>query len=422
MQNVITNLAKKKILVAGAGIAGPTVAYWLSYYGMHVTVVERSPHLRTAGQTIDVRGAALEVIKKMGVEEQVRKISTKEAGVRLVNEKSETQAAFDAGVALVADIEIFRGDLANILYERTRENVHYIFGDYITKVEDPDEGEHVKVTLAQGGEKEYDMLIIADGQNSKTRQLVFGDDEATAAVRRLNMYCAFFSIPYEKSDGDRSNIYHAPGGRAMWLRPDGKEETICAHLMTIDATPGYDKLSIPDQKAKITEIFKDAGWQTQRVISAMQSTSNFYLADIIQIHKDKWSKGRVVLLGDAGYCASVVSGMGTWIAVVGAYVLAGEIATHRDKRALYAFEAYEKWFRPVVKGFQTLLPGIPYRLFPQTQWGIWILHTVAYTASQLNKLSVLVQNRFVTAIRNYFANPDRDEDVKLPNYEHLQNK
>eukprot|EP01111_Echinosteliopsis_oligospora_P011575 TRINITY_DN3853_c0_g1_i2.p1 TRINITY_DN3853_c0_g1~~TRINITY_DN3853_c0_g1_i2.p1 ORF type:complete len:349 (+),score=69.73 TRINITY_DN3853_c0_g1_i2:109-1155(+) len=343
----------KKILVSGAGIAGPTVAYWLTQYGMNVTIVERSPEMRNSGQNVDIRGAGIEVMRKMGAEEAVRNSLTKEEGVHF-RDDYQIQASFPAtsfdGKGPVAELEILRGELARVLVEHTRDKVEYIFGDYITAVEEL--GDRVRVGFSKGAEREFDMLIIADGQNSRTRTLVFGEE--AVSITHLNEYIAFFSIPYEETDDTWSTWYNAVGGRMAWLRPDGQRKSARAHLAVISEPKGYDRLSVEEQKAKLAEIFGDAGWETPRMLEGMKETKDFYLAEVIQVKMDKWSKGRVVLLGDAGYCASPISGMGTSLALVGAYILAGEIASHEN--VTEAFESYETLLRPYVSKAQKNYP------------------------------------------------------------------
>ena len=398
----------KSILISGAGIAGPTLAFWLVRYGMKVSVIERAPQLRTAGQTIDIRGAGLEVVQKMGLEELIRARTTQEKGINFVDRENRTQAAFPVeamgGQSFVSEIEILRGELATLLYDQTRNDVEYVFGDKITTIVDLDD--RVQVSFAKEADRDFDLVVIADGLSSKTRELVFGG--STSPIHRLGQYTSYFSIPYEESDGTWSRWYNAPGGRCVLLRPDGQGTTTTRAFLTLSSSPnGLEKLDVNGQKAEMHKLFADAGWETDRVLSAMETSTDFYLQEVAQVKMDKWSKGRVALLGDAGYCPSPISGMGTSVAVVGAYILAGEIARHQDHND--AFTSYETLLRPYITKAQSLPPGAPHFATPQTEWGIWILHRVLSAASFGMRIGV------ARLFGRFFSPPA--ECITLPTYE-----
>jgi 2-polyprenyl-6-methoxyphenol hydroxylase-like FAD-dependent oxidoreductase len=227
----------KNILISGAGIAGPTLAFWLVRYGMKVTVIERASQLRTAGQTIDIRGAGLEVVRKMGLEDIIWAKTTQEKAINFVDSENRTQAAFRVdtmdGQGFVAETEILRGELATLLYDQTRNDVEYIFGDKITAI--VDRGDRVQVSFAKKADRNFDLIIIADGLSSKTRELVFGS--STSPIHRLGQYTSHFSIPYEESDGTWSRWYNAPGGRCVLLRPDGQGTTTTLAFLTLSSSP-----------------------------------------------------------------------------------------------------------------------------------------------------------------------------------------
>jgi 2-polyprenyl-6-methoxyphenol hydroxylase-like FAD-dependent oxidoreductase len=398
----------KSILISGAGIAGPTLAFWLARYGMKATVIERAPQLRTAGQTIDIRGAGLQVVQKMGLEEIIRARTTQEKGINFVDRENRTQAAFPVeamgGQSFVSEIEILRGDLATLLYDQTRIDVEYVFGDKITAIVDL--ADHVQVSFAKEADRDFDVVVIADGLSSKTRELVF--ESSTSPIHRLGQYTSYFSIPYEESDGTWSRWYNAPGGRCVLLRPDGQGTNTTRAFLALTSPPnGLEKLDVKGQKAEMHKLFADAGWETNRILSAMETSTDFYLQEVAQVKMDKWSKGRVALLGDAGYCPSPISGMGTSVAIVGAYILAGELARHEDYNE--AFASYETLLRPYITKAQSLPPGAPHLANPQTAWGIWILHRVLSAASFGMRLGV------TRLFGRYFSTPA--ESIKLPTYE-----
>lgn len=207
----------KKILVSGASIAGPTLAYWLRRYDFDVTVVERSPELRLGGQNIDVKGLAKEIAQKMGIEEQILAANTTEIGTRFVNIKNQTVAEFpkDDPQGLTQELEILRGDLVKILYDHTKNNVRYIFGDEITNLDQ--RIDNVVVTFASGKTDIFDLVISAEGIGSKTRKLVFGDE---IKFKYLGLYTVYLTISRANTDGRWARWCNTAGGIVFLLRPD----------------------------------------------------------------------------------------------------------------------------------------------------------------------------------------------------------
>ncbi|KAI9055738.1 hypothetical protein LZ554_000679 [Drepanopeziza brunnea f. sp. 'monogermtubi'] len=399
-------MSKPTVLISGAGIAGPACAFFLSKAGIPTTIMERSSSLRKAGQQIDIRGAALKVVQRMGLEAAIRAKTTREAGLAFVNGAGKRLALFpvdaEGGRSFTSDMEIVRGDLAHILYEKSREGMstEYVFGDHVTGMVQT--GEKVAVELARGGRRDFDLVIGADGMGSKIRRLAFPDEDS---LRGLGQYMAFFTVPYQPSDGAYAQWYNAPGGRCIMLRPDGVGNTR-VYLSVMSSRPaGYFQLGIGEQKRMMHELFSDAGWQAARVLQGMDHADDFYMQEIAQVKMQQWSSGRVALLGDAGYCPSPISGMGTSLALVGAYILAGEVVRcGRDHRE--AFRCYEEKMKPPVKKAQSLPPGVPALLYPQTAWGIKVLNGVLGTVSRL---------RLATLVGKLSSPPA--EDKSLPVYE-----
>ncbi|MBX8471852.1 FAD-dependent monooxygenase [Pseudomonas sp. RIT778] len=374
----------QKILVTGASIAGPALAYWLSRQGMDVTVVERAPAFRDGGQTIDVRGAGREVVRRMGLEELIRANTTHEQGIAFVDRDNQTKAfigvdAFD-GDGPIAELEILRGELAKLLIQHSEDRVTYRFGDSIESIED--DGEQVHVRFEQGGEQVYDLVIVAEGMGSTTRNQVFGDE---VKRRPLDLYTAYFTVPRQPSDGQVMRWHNLPGGRCVCLRPDNLGTTR-AFLSFQQAPSGYEKLAQDEQKSLLKKLFADAGWETPRVLAALDDTTDLYLEAVGQVKMPHWSKGRIALLGDAAYCASPISGMGTSLGLCGAYVLAGELGRHADHRQ--AFAAYEALMRPFVAQAQSVPKFAPRLASPHSRLGIALGHAVLRmaTAPGLKKL------------------------------------
>lgn len=356
---------KGRVLVSGASIAGPALAFWLARHGFAVTLLERAPAFRDGGQNIDVRGAGRQVLQRMGLEGAVAARNTGERGVRFVDAQDRSVALFDrdsfGANGPTAELEILRGDLARLLFDASRGTVETIFGDRICAVENGSDA--VTVTLERGGRRSFDLLLVAEGIGSATRRLVFG-----AVPRRpFDLYLGYFTIPKGPGDGDIARWYNAPGGRSVFLRPDRQGHTRA--LLGLQHKPaGWEDLPPPEQKRLLQQRFADAGWEVPRVLAGMAEADDFYFESIGQIRMPRWSAGRVALVGDAGYAPAPVSGMGTSLALVGAYVLAGELARQPDRAA--AFARYESLLRPYVHQGQAV-PKLAPRLGIRTAAPRW---------------------------------------------------
>lgn len=365
------------VLIAGASIAGPALAFELARYGFRTVVVERAQALRLGGQNIDIHGAARTVVRHMGLEDDIRAATTGEQGLRFVDEHDVTKAEFPEEIvdinSFTKELEILRGDLARILYERTRDTTEYLFGNQVTALQD--HGDRVTVSFEHGAERDFDLVVAADGPRSRTRTLIVGNEPK---IHPLRQYACWFTIPRVASDTAWARWYNAPRGRTMLLRPDNTGTTRVS-LWFLSPPRGYERLSIAEQKALIVRTFADAGWEAPRVLAGLAEAEDVYVDAVSQVMAPRWSHGRAALVGDAAYCPSPVSGMGANLALVGAYVLAGELSRHANHRD--AFAAYEKRMRPYVNLAQKLPPGVPWIANPQTQLGIRLLHTVLRLAS-----------------------------------------
>lgn len=367
----------RTVLISGASIAGPALAFWLARYGFRSVIVERADALRPGGQNIDVQGAAREVVRRMGIEGDIRAATTGEQGLRFVDDHDVTRAEFPAGKSdtdgFTKELEVLRGDLARILYDRTRVTTEYIFGDQISRLRD--HGDRVSVSFEHGAERDFDLVVAADGIRSRTRTLIVGDEPR---VRSLGLYACYFTMPRGASDGAWARWYHAPGSRSILLRPDNVGTTR-ASLWFLSPLRGYERLNVAEQKELIARVYADAGWEAPRVLAGLADSEDVYFDAVSQVMAPRWSDGRAALVGDAAYCPSPVSGMGASLSLVGAYVLAGELSrrsNHRD-----AFAAYEKLMRPYVDLAQKLPPGVPWIAHPKSRLGVSLLHRVLRLAS-----------------------------------------
>ncbi|GAA1957252.1 FAD-dependent monooxygenase [Amycolatopsis minnesotensis] len=391
----------RTVLVSGASIAGPALAYWLRRHGMTPTVVERAPEPRPGGQTVDLRGAGRTVIERMGLEPAARDRVTHEEGLRFVDARGRVRASFAAdalgGDGFVTELELLRGELADLLYQHTRHDAEYVFGDEITALTDTGEG--VDVRFRNGSSRNFDLVVLADGLRSRTRDLVFAD---IARTRSFGLCTAYFTIPRSTSDGRWARWYNAPGRRVVLLRPDN-QGTTRATLSFLTPRPGLERLNRPAQQEFLCRHYSGAGWETPRVLDEMVRAPDFYFESVGQMRLERWSRGRIAVVGDAAYCASPLSGMGTSLALVGAYVLAGELGRQHDHDD--AFHAYETLMRPYVEQAQKVSWLAPRLAAPKTRAGIRLLTAAARVATRPGAGRIAAR----------FTNPPSDA-IDLPAY------
>ena len=327
-----------RVLVSGAGIAGPALALCLRRYGVEVTVVDSAERPRPGGQAVDIRGTARAVIDRMGLGAAIRSARLDERGLAMVDDRGrrrvEMPAEMFGGEGIVAELEILRGDLAEILLEATRAEVEYRFGDRIAEL--AQNGEGVDVGFAGGRRERYDAVVGADGVHSGVRALAFGPD--TDFVRHLGAYTAYFSLPAPADLDAWFLMYNAPGGRVAGLRPD-RSGTAKAYLSF--TSPPLSDRELRDPRQVLGERMAGAGWRVPELLAALPLARDLVFGAIEQVRVAQWSRRRVVLLGDAGYCGSPLAGHGTSLALVGAYVLAGELG-RRPTDPPAAFRAYQR--------------------------------------------------------------------------------
>jgi 2-polyprenyl-6-methoxyphenol hydroxylase-like FAD-dependent oxidoreductase len=359
------------VLISGAGIAGPALAYWLSRAGFEVTIVERAPGPRPGGQAVDIRGAARDVVERMGLLATIKAARLDERGFAFVDEHGKHQVSmpvdFLGGEGIVAEIEILRGELSRILYETTRDDADYRFDEAVESLV-PDDG-GVQVTFLNRSPRRFDLVIGADGIHSRVRTLAFGGGESTW-VAPLGGYTAYFTLPLRIETGGWFAIHNAPGGRAIGIRPGGPDTTQVM-LSFLSPPLGYERQGAGRQQEMLTAAFAGVGWEVPRVLDEMSSASDFYFDLIAQVRMERWTRGRLAVLGDAGYSPSPVTGLGTSLALVGAYVLAGELARSNGAYEM-AFGRYESVMRHYVKQCQELPPGGLEGMLPRTRHAIWM--------------------------------------------------
>lgn len=400
------------ILISGAGIAGPVVAFFLTQAGHKVTIVERSPSIRLGGQSIDIRGNGISLVRRMGVEAAIRSQVTHEKGMMFVDDQNRAKGAFPVGdgKGFTSEFEIMRGHLASVLYEATKDDVEYLFGDYVTTIKEDQDG--VDVEFENGlPPRRVDVLIGCDGWASRTRRLAFGSEVSNAAVSDLGLWTCYSTIPYQPEDDGWARWLLAPRRRSILFRPDNKKISRVS-LSCMPEDDSFDrvmKADVDTQKAYWSDLFSDLKWKKDRVLEGLKQTDEFYMQKVAQIKMPNgWSKGRITLVGDAGFCPSPVSGMGTTLAITGAYVLAGELSKNPDDVPA-ALKAYQDVMKPFVERAQKLPPGVPGIAHPRTGLGIWLVYLVV---------------RFVawSGLTNLLGVEPPAADLNLPDYEFTKEK
>ena len=412
-------MSNLRILISGASVAGPALAYWLVRAGCKATIVERAPNLRTAGQGIDIRDAARDVVKRMGIFDRIRDRSSHEEGIMVVDDKNHPFASFGVdpsgnGDSFTSDVEILRGELAQILFDVTKDDVSYIFGDMVESLEESEKEVRVKFTNGTPS-MAFDLVVAADGLGSKIRDMAFGNDNSH--IRSLNAYVSYFSVPPSESDTKWARVHGLNKGRSMVVRPDNLDRTrafvnVVAYKDSDERLPRFAKAmrdGVSAQKTMVQGLFEDAGWESSRILKGMRESDDFYMQHVAQVRLNRWSSGHVTVVGDAGYAPSPFTGMGTSVAFIGAYILAGEIS-RQPENIPAALESYERVLRPYVESIQKLPPGIPWIINPQSTLGLKVLTTVVWSLGLLSKtgLPTLISKvaQFLPSLKTPFQLPD----------------
>lgn len=398
---------RHSVLISGAGIAGPVLASLLARRGVAVTVVETADGVRPGGQAVDLRGAGRTVLDRMGLLEAARAMALDQQGIADVDADgrhlTEMRVTDFGGEGIISEIEILRGDLAELLVaDSVGRGVEYLFGTRITALSDL--GDRVRVDLSDGSVREVGLVVGADGPHSGTRRLVFGPEEEF--VDPLGGYMAWFTCPEGESLDGWYAMYNHPGGLAASLRPGRLPGTAKASLAFTSPPLDYDRHDIAQQRALLATRFRNAGWRTAELVDAARTAEDFYLDALVQVHLPRWSRGRITLIGDAAYCPSPLTGLGTSLALVGAHVLAGELTSRDDHAA--ALLRYEELVRPYVRTAQTLPPGGIRGYAPSSRFAIWL--RVATTRLMVSRLFSGIAKKLFFSKAEAIALPDYEPD------------
>ncbi|WP_454792124.1 FAD-dependent monooxygenase [Mycolicibacterium lutetiense] len=355
-----------KVLISGASIAGPVLAYWLSRHGFDVTVVERSPALRkTGGHAVDLFRPAMEISDRMGVLSDIEAHATGTTEMVIHRPGASRPARLDylkiIGAMSDRHVEIMRDDLSEIYFQAGRDDVEYLFGDTITSIS-PD-GD---VTFEHNAPRRFDVVVGADGLHSGVRRLTFGDNVSESF---LGGYLSVVSVPKALARDGEMTGYFKPGHMAGIYTADHLDDARAVYIFRPSQPLDYDYRDADRQKAQLRTAFEHMSSEVDRWLDEVPRTPTFYFDAITQLEMTTWSRGRVTLVGDAGYCPGPAVGGSTSLAVYGAYVLAAEMVRAGDDYPA-AFAAYERTMLAPVQSSRKLARVNARTVVPMSGWGI----------------------------------------------------
>jgi len=363
------------VLISGIGIAGPTLAYWLSVYGIKSTLIERAPRLRSGGYAVDFWGAGFDVAERMGILPEIRRDGYHIKELRIVNGQGRRIGGFDVDIFRNAAqgryVTIARSDLARNIYRKIEGDCETIFGDSIRGVNQ--HAEDVEVTFEHAPPRRFDAVIGADGLHSTVRKLTFGDENQFEEFLDYSV-AAFEVAGYPQKDEDIYINYSVPGKQVgrLSLRND---RTLFLFVFADEHGRLTDLNDTGAKKEALRSHFDDLGWECPQILSAMESCPELYFERVSQIRMERWSKGRVGLVGDAAFCPSLLAGQGSALAMVAAYVLAGELGATGSSPE-QALKSYEKRLHSFILGKQEAAQKFAGAFTPKTRWGLFLRNQV----------------------------------------------
>jgi len=391
----------KNILISGAGIAGLTLAYWLKKFGFNPTVVEIAPRLREGGYAIDFWGAGFDMAERMKIVPDLEKVDLNMAEVAFVDKNNQRKGGMNyqklKKMMKGRAFTLLRSDLSKDIYNHLDKGIEIIFGDTIHKIEQNEEG--VAVSFRSGNTRSFNLVAGADGLHSNVRNLVFGDE--TQFEKYYGYYTASFTIEEGVSNGTSFLTYNIPCKQAA-VYSINKNKAATFFIFTSPQKLSYNHHDIEKQKEMLKIEFENAGWKCAELLSKMNTAPDFYFDVVSQIQMNSWSKDRVTLVGDACDCPSLLSGQGSTLAMVGAYILAGEL---KEANGNYktAFEQYENIFKPFIYSKQNIAQNFAKSLVPKSKFGIWLRNT-------------FTNLMFLPFVSKLFIKQFMDDKLKLKTY------
>ncbi|WP_165063745.1 FAD-binding domain [Paludisphaera rhizosphaerae] len=359
-----------KVAINGAGVAGPALAYWLHRGGHEVVLIEKAPEFRTGGYIIDFWGVGYTVAERMGILPAVKQAGYLVRELRIVDEHGNRVGGFDASIFhRLADgrfTSVARGDLAKAIYSTIEGRVETMFSNSIAALEESDD--YIRVSFERGSPRDFDLVVGADGLHSTVRELAFGPE--SRFERRLGYGVAAVEVEGYQPRDELVYVAYAMPGRQVARFALRDDRTLFLFIFVDEEVEGAKPHDVAGRKRLLHRVFGDGGWECSRILEAVDQVHDVYFDNVSQIRMDAWSKGRVVLVGDAAACASLLAGEGAGLGLTEAYVLAGELfrapGDHPE-----AFRRYEERLRGFVEGKQKSAKGFASTFAPKTRFGIW---------------------------------------------------
>jgi 2-polyprenyl-6-methoxyphenol hydroxylase-like FAD-dependent oxidoreductase len=392
-----------KIAINGAGVAGPALAYWLHRGGHEPTLIEKSPHFRTGGYIIDFWGVGYTIAERMGILPEVREKGYSVREVRFVDERGRRAGGFPSEVFGRMTNDRFtslpRGDLAAAIYHALDDRVETIFGDSISAIDPHDRG--VRASFEKGAARDFDLVIGADGLHSAVREIAFGPQSQFET--QLGYRVAAFEVQGYRPRDELVYVSYGIPSRQISRFAMRDDRTLFLCVFAVEHMSGPEPQDSEQSKTLLHRVFGGAGWECPQILKAMDGIEDVYFDRVSQIRMERWSKGRVMLIGDAASAVSLLAGEGTGLAMTEAYVLAGEL--HRaggDHET--AFHRHEQMLRPFIEGKQKSAEKFASSFAPKSAWGVWL-------RNHLTRLLV------IPAVADFLIGRDLRDDFDLPDYE-----
>ena len=397
-----------KVLISGAGIAGPTLAYWLAHYGLKPTIIEAAPRLRTGGYIIDFWGAGFDIADRMGLLAEISSRGYLVREVRVVNQSGKRVAGFpvDAFSRMTRGrfVSLPRTELASAIFGKIEGQVETIFGDSVDRIDQTESG--VQVTFERGGAREFDLVVGADGLHSCVRELAFGEE--SRFEKYLGYKVAAFEVKGYRPRDELVYVMYTQVNQQLARFAMRGDRTMFLFTFKDDDPTGTD--NIQAQKALLRKRFGTSGWECPQILDALDTTNDLYFDRVSQIRMDSrqglWTRGRVTLVGDAASCVSLLAGQGTALAMVAAYILAGEL--HRANGAYtQAFRRYQDLFGPFVFKKQKAALRFAGAFAPKSKFALFL-------RNQIFKLLA------IPWIADLAVGRDLADNIALPDYSSAQ--
>ncbi|MBS1776164.1 MAG: FAD-dependent monooxygenase [Bacteroidetes bacterium] len=366
-------MENKNILISGAGIAGTALAFWLKKFGFNPTIIEVAPKLREGGYAIDFWGAGFDVAEKMEILPDLSKVDLKLLELTFVDKNNRRRGGMNYRKVVKwmngRAFTLLRSDLAKTIYNNLDKDIEIIFGDKISKIEQSEN--EVSVTFQSDKTRSFDLVVGADGLHSNVRNMIFGNE--AQFEKYYGYYTASYTIPNPKGDKEFS-MYNVPS-KQVALYPTNENTSAVLYVFASPEKLSYNHHDIEAQKQILRNQFENIGWRCADLIAKIDTAPDFYFDVVSQIQMKNWSKKRVVLVGDACDCPSLLSGQGSTLAMVGAYILAGELKNANGNFKM-AFEQYQNIFKEFIDDKQLLAQKFAKQFVPKSTFGIWLRNVV----------------------------------------------